>query len=203
MAYLSNKHDMRAFTLIETIIVVGILAVVGTTLSGIIQYFYRTNDYVLQESAAVASARQGLTAAMENLREASYADDGSYPIGMAATSSVTFYADVYGTGDVEKVRYYLLNGTLYRGVTTATGSPASYVGQTQSTTTIATYIVNATSSPVFQYYDNTGALLSSPIDIGSVASILTTIQVDVDIHRTPATYTLLGSATLRNLRGTF
>lgn len=201
MACLSNTTSrIQGFTLIEMIVVIAIVTIVGTSLSGIIRYFYRTNDYVLQEETAVANAREGLVASMSNLREASYGDDGSYPIGSAATSSVLFYSDLNGDGSVEKVQYYLSNTTLYRAITYSTSSPPVYTGQSAATSTIASYVVNATSSPIFQYYDDNGTLLTSPINIGSIASILTTLQIDVDTHRSPSTYTLLGSATLRNLR---
>ncbi|MDR3547846.1 MAG: type II secretion system protein [Candidatus Pacebacteria bacterium] len=195
-----NKRTIRGFTLIEMIVVIAIFSIVGSALSYMIQYFYRANDYVLQEQTAVASGRQGLTTAMENLREASYGDDGSYPISTAATSSMTFYADVNGTGDVEKVSYYLSSGTLYRGVITAVGTPPSYAGQAQSTSTIATYVVNATSTPIFQYYDNQGNLLTSPVNVSLISSVNTTLKIDVNPNRSPSTYTLMGSATLRNLR---
>lgn len=193
-----KQSAFKGFTIIEMVTVIAIIALVGGALSYMIQYFYRVNDYVLQEQEAVASGRQGLTIAMENLRAASYGDDGSYPIGTAATSSLTFYADVYGTGDVEEVKYYLSGGTLYRGIITATGTPPAY-GQTQSTSTVATYVVNATSSPIFQYYDDNGNLLSSPVNVSLISSISTTLQIDADPKRAPGTYTLLGSATLRNL----
>ena len=199
MQFLSKP--VRGFTLIEMLTVIAIFAIVGTALSSMIQYFYRSNDYVLQEQTAVASGRQGLTIAMDNLREASYGDDGSYPISSAATSSMTFYADTNGDGEVEKVNYYISKGTLYRGVVNSTGLPPSYTGQPQATSTLATYIVNSTSTPIFQYYDNTGALLASPIDVSAIASVVTTLKVDVDPNRSPTTYTLIGSATLRNLRG--
>ena len=189
----------RGFTLLEMIIVIAIVGIVGTALSYMIQYFYRTNDYVLQEEQAVASGRQGLTVAMKNLREASYGDDGSYPIGTAATSSLLFYANVNNSTDVEEVSYYLSKGTLYRGVIIATGTPPSYVGQPQATSTIAAYIANSTSTPIFQYYDNTGALLTSPVNVSAIASISTTLKIDVDPTRAPTTYTLIGTATLRNL----
>ena len=190
---------MRAFTLVETIVVVALVVLVGGALSSMIQYFYRTNDYVLQEGNAVQSARQGLATSVQNLREASYGDDGSYPISAASASTITFYADINGDGNVDKVRYYLSGTTLYRGVTNSTGNPPSYTGQPESVTTIATYVRNGGSTPIFQYYDNSGALLSSPVSISSVASIVTTLQIDVDPNRSPALYSLLGSATLRNL----
>lgn len=194
-----SKTNTAAFTLIETIIVIALIGVVGGALSNMIQFFYRTNDYVLQEGAAVQNARQGLATAIQNLREASYGDDGSYPIATAATSSITFYADVNNTGDSEKVQFYLSNGTLYRTVTYATGNPPSYAGQSASTSTIATYVQNASSTPVFQYYDDTGTLLSSPVNVANISSITTTLLIDVDPNRAPGVYTLVGSATLRNL----
>jgi type II secretory pathway pseudopilin PulG len=180
--------------------VIAIISIVGTALSSMIQYFYRTNNYVLQEQTAVANGRQGLSMAMENLREASYGDDGSYPISNVATSSITFYADINGDGEVEKVTYYVLGNTLYRGIVNSTGTPPTYTGQPQATSTLATYVVNSTSTPIFQYYDNQGNLLSSPVNISAIASILTTLKIDIDQSRSPSTYTLIGSATLRNLR---
>jgi type II secretory pathway pseudopilin PulG len=196
-----SKKSARGFSFMEVVVVVSLLALVGGALSSMIQYFYRTNAYVLQEGTAVQNARQGLTAAMQNLRETSYGDDGSYPIASAATSTITFFANVNGGTTVQKVRYYVSGTTLYRGVTTSAGNPPTYTGQPESSTTIATYVRNASSTPIFQYYDSSGNLLSSPVNLVSVAAITTTILIDVDPSRSPAVYTLIGSATLRNLRG--
>jgi Tfp pilus assembly protein PilV len=189
----------KGFTLIETFIVIALTVLVVGALSQMIHYFYVNNDYVLQEGGAVQSASQGLSTAIRALREASYGDDGSYPLASAATSSVTFYADVYGTGDVEEVQDYLSGTTLYQAVTYATGSPPTYVGQPASTSTIATYVRNSTSTPIFQYYDDTGTLLTQPVNVANIASIMTTLQIDVDPNRSPSVYLLIGSATLRNL----
>ena len=195
----SFHHTVRGFTLVETIVVVTLMALVGGALSSAIQYFYRTNNYVLQEGTAIQSARLGLATAVQNLREASYGDDGSYPIANAATSTVTFYADVNGDGRVDMVRYYLASTTLYRDVTYSSGNPPSYSGQTPLTVTVATYLQNSSSTPIFQYYDDTGTLLTAPINVSSVASVKTTLLIDVDVNRSPSAYLLVGSASLRNL----
>ena len=194
-----HHYSRRGFTLVETIVVVTIIALVGGALSSAIQFFYRTNSYVLQEGAAVQSARTGLATAVQNLREASYGDDGSYPIASAATSTVTFYADINGDGKADKIRYYYASTTLYRDVTYSSGNPPSYSGQTPQTVTVATYLQNSSSTPIFQYYDNTGTLLTYPINVASIASILTTLLIDVDTKRSPTAYSLVGSASLRNL----
>ncbi len=188
------------FTLLEVVVVIAILALIGGALASMIQFFYKTNSYVIQEGTAVQNARFGLDNAMQELRETSYGDDGSYPLAVAATSTVTFYADVDSSGTVDKVRLYLSKGKLYRGVTHSAGTPPSYTGQSETTSIIASYVVNASSSPIFQYKDDNGNILSSPINVSLVSSVLTTIKIDVDPNRSPTVYTLLGSATMRNLR---
>ena len=193
------KTTLRGFSLVETVMVTALVVLVGLALSGMIQFFYRTNAYVLQESAAVQSARLGLATAVQNLREASYGDDGSYPIASAASSTITFYADVNGDGKVDMIQYFVSNGTLYRGVTNSTGNPATYAGQPVATTTVAKYIRNTAATPIFQYYDNTGTVIAAPVNVSTIASVAVTILVDVDPNRSPSPYSLLGSATLRNL----
>ncbi len=190
----------RGLTLIETIVTVGISALVITALSLLIQYFYRTNAYVFEETAAVQSAHNGILNAMRDLREASYGANGAYPIVSAATSSVTFYVDPNGDGIVDKMHYYLSGKSLYRGITLPIGSPPSYSGQTESTSTIATYVLSNTTIPIFRYYDTNGNQLTNfPIDIAKITSVNTTITVNLNPSRAPNNYTLSAGATLRNL----
>lgn len=181
-------------------VVIAILSVVGIALMGMITYVYKTNTFIFQQSTATDNARRGVEYALENLREATYGADGSYPINTAATSTVTFYADVDNDGTVEKIRYYLSGTTLYRGVANPGGNPPSYTGQAEATTTVASYMQNGTSTPIFNYYDDTGAQLATPADTSKVASVSIVIGIDVDVKRAPITFTLIGSATLRNLR---
>lgn len=188
------------FTLVETVMVVAATALIFIVLNTLLVYFYRTNAYTLQQSTAVEQARSGIEDAMTYLREASYASDGSYPIASVATSSVTFYANVNNNSFIEQVTYSVQNGTFYRTVGEPSGNPPTYAGMTIATTTIATSVVNATSTPVFQYFDNTGALLPPPVNISKIASIQTTVVIDVNINRAPVAFTLSGGATLRNLR---
>lgn len=198
LRYSRNYH--RGFTLAETIVVVAIVSVVGVALTSLIAYFYKSNSYIFQQTGAIDSAHRGLEYSFKNLREASYGDDGAYPVESAATSSIVFYSDVDNDGPVERVKIYLLNGTFYRVVTNSAGSPPSYVGQSSATTTIATSVVNATSTPIFRYYGQTGAELSAPADTSKVASVSTELRVDLNPARAPDIFTLKASATLRNLR---
>lgn len=190
----------RAFTLIETVVVVGILSVVGLGLLTMIAYFYRSNAYVLEQVSALDSAQRGVERSFTALREASYGEDGSYPVASAATSSVVFYSDIDGDTPVEKVRLYISGTTLYQGVTNASGNPPSYSGQPESTYTLATWVKNATSTPAFRYFDSAGLELTGTVDLVSVASVRTRLDVDLNPLRAPNILILEESATLRNLR---
>ena len=191
---------LRAFTLIETIIVVAMTALILSTLGMLLSYFYKTNAYTLEQSTAVGQARRGVENAVKYMREASYGSDGSYPIGSAATSSVTFFANVDTDTAIERVTYTLINGTLYRAIAKPTGSPLSYSNANVATTTIAASVTNGAAMPVFRYFNASGSELAAPIDVSQIASIKTTIVVDVNINRAPVAFTLSGGATLRNLK---
>lgn len=189
----------RAFTLVETIIVIATTTLIFITLGTLLTYFYRTNAYTLEQSMAVGQARHGVEDAMRYLREASYGSDGSYPLLRVATSTITFYTNIHTDTTIERVTYSLIQGRFYRVVTEPTGNPPAYTGAL-STSTIATSVTNATSTPVFRYFDTTGTELFAPVNIGKISSVRTTLIVDTNTDRAPVPFTLSGGATLRNLR---
>ena len=189
----------RAFTLIEMIVVVALTGSVGVGLLLMISYFYRSNAYLIEATAATESASEGIVVTLESLREATYGEDGSYPLAAAATSSVTFYADLDLDDSVERVRLYVQNGTLYRSLTEPSGNPPGYT-QSPSVTTIATYVKNGTSTPAFRYYDRNGVELTGSVDIAEVRTVRTRFDVDINPLRAPNVVTFEGAATLRNVR---
>jgi len=183
------------------LVVIFITGVVGLAINSMVVSFYRNNAYLLQQTSAIDSAHRGIATSFIDLREASYGDDGSYPLQSVATSSITFFSDVDNDGVVEKIRLYLLNGTFYRGVTESTSTPPTYSGQPQATTTIATYVRNGTSTPIFRFYDENGAELSpASAPISSIKSISISLMIDLNPARAPDILILQETATLRNLR---
>lgn len=191
----------RGFTLIEILVTISITSVVIVALGSLIQYFYKTNAYVLEETQAAESARRSIENAMADLREASYGADGSYPLAAAATSTVTFFANIDNDLSIEKVRYYLSGTTLYRGTTKAAGNPPSYAGQPEVATLVVDNLRNGTST-LFYYFDSAGNQLSDPINVAKVTSVKARVETDVNPNRAPEIFTLTGNATLRNLRST-
>ncbi|XKT75258.1 MAG: type II secretion system protein J [Patescibacteria group bacterium UBA2103] len=191
---------MRGFSLIETVVTISLMSVALLALSMVIVFFYRTNANVLEQSAAISSARRGIENAMKDLREATVAADGSFAIASAGPNSITFYADVDKDNSVERVRYDLASEVLTRYTLQATGTPPTYSGQ-ETSEIISDNVRNAIFvQNVFQYFDIDGNELSSspsPLDIKFVTA---TIIVNVNPTRAPEEFTLTSSATLRNLR---
>lgn len=195
-----TRVSIRGFTLAETLVVIAIVSVVGLALSTMIAYFYKSNAFLLEQTAANDSAQRGLTRAFESLREASYGEDGSYPILQVATSSVTFYSDIDTDTPVEKVRLYLSNGSLYRGVTNTAGNPPTYAGQTETISIIATYVKNAPTTPLFRYFDSAGTELTGAVNLSDIVAVRTRLEVDLNPARAPNILILEQTATIRNLR---
>lgn len=190
----------QGFTLVETIIVVAATTLLTITLGSLFVYFYKTNAYTLEQATAVAQSRRGVEDSMLFLREASYGSDGSYPIAAVATSSITFYTNLSGDSTVEKITYKLQNGTMYKVIATPTGSPLSYANAAFATSTVATSVVNSSSTPLFRYFDAASVELSAPVNISLIASVRTTVIIDVNVNRAPVPLTLSAGATLRNLQ---
>ena len=191
---------MRGLTALETLVSIALTTMVLTVLSTMIITFYQTNARVLQQSDAITGARRGIENAMRDLREATIAEDGSFPIVSAEPNAITFYADVDQDNSVEQIRYELSNGTFARYTLKATGNPPEYIG-TESTVIISENVRNQDlSTNVFSYFDVDGNALSenpSPLDIAFVSA---EVIVNVNPERAPEDFTLTGSATLRNLR---
>lgn len=176
------------FTLIEMVVVIALTTLIMIVLSTMLVNFYKTNAYVLAQTVATDSARRGVEDVVKYVREASIATDSAYPIQSAATSSVSFYADTNNDGTFEQVTYAAQDGTFIR---TITGSDVVM--------TLATNLTS-TSTPLFQYYDSSGAELTTPITLSRIATVKITLMIELDRNRGYAPFTLSGTATLRNAK---
>jgi prepilin-type N-terminal cleavage/methylation domain-containing protein len=196
----SRWSKQRGMTLVELLVTLAILSVVNIAIMTLIQSFYKNNNYLIEETSALANARRGVSDAIIALRETSYGDDGSYPIAVAATSTVTLYANINSTATVERVKYILIKGVLYKTVTTASGNPPVYPATAQSTSTIATNVRNTDATPIFTYYDNAGTQLSTTsTNVAAISSVKVQLLVDLNPNRAPNVFILSQSATLRNI----
>lgn len=187
-------------TLIETVVWVAVTTSAMLAIVTSVQYFYRTNNYAVEQSAAVSSAQRGVEEMVKTIREAAYSSNGAYPIVSMATSTFSFYADVDNDPYIERLRFYIEGGSLKRGIIDPSGDPPVYTNpETQSS--LSDYVRNVEQSvATFRYYDLNGNLMTDLTDIAEVRFVEVTVVVNINPFRLPNQFTLRSTAALRNLR---
>lgn len=197
--FTTNGRLKKGFTLVETLMVIAISSFIMVALGRAIVFFYRTNNYAVQQSAAIRSASAGVQSLVQDIREASLADNGAFPVEEFGTSSLTVYADVNRDKNVEQVEYYLSDADLLRVVTSPTGTPPAYSGET-TTSTVSDNVRNKDQGKrIFTYYDVDGNEMGITGNRQDLAFISIELIVNVDPNRQPDNATIKSSATLRNI----
>lgn len=196
---LQSKQTDYAFSLVETLVVIGISSFIMLTLARGIVFFYDTNEYAVQQSAAVRSASAGVESLVRDIREASFAENGAFPVESFGTSSLTIYADVNENDKVEQVRYQLKGSNLERIITASTGTPPAYTGNVSSTTVSDNVRNTNQNKSLFTFYDVDGDQMSLADDRQNIAFISIELVVNVDPNEQPDNTTIKSSAALRNI----
>lgn len=195
----TQKQSALGFSLVESLVVIAISTFVMLAITEAIIFFYRTNDYAIEQSAAIRSAKIGVDSLVQDIREAAFADTGAYPVESMGTSSLTVYADVNRDDDVERVRYYLDETDFQRVVTAPTGTPTTYSGE-QTEETISRSIRNEPQGEaIFSYYDASGGEITNLANRQDLAFVVIELIVNIDPNRQPDNTTIRSSATLRNV----
>lgn len=190
----------RGLTLIETLVAIGIFSIIMISITNSIIFFYRANTSSLEQAYQIDSARRGLRFLVKDLREATYGDNGGYPIAHMASTSLTFYADTDKDTIIERIHYSLDGTNLYRNVLDSSGTPPTYSGG-GATSTVSSYVRNAEEGvPLFRYYDAEGNEITNFIEVDEVRLVTVSIVVNILPIRAPEEFTLRSSATPRNLR---
>lgn len=195
--------SQRGFTLVELVVTAGIVAVIGVSVAAFQRDIFSYSFSTRQSLDAQYDANKVVRTMVTEIRSMSESSAGAYPIANAATSSLTFYTDFDGDSEKEKIRYFLQNGTLKRGVIQPSASlPATYNG-TEQISEMVHYVRNATTSPIFRYYDGEYDPLqemSYPLNNTNIRHIKIEVIIDEDVNRLPGPMTAASQVTIRNLR---
>ena len=189
------------FTLLETFVMIGVssFALSAVTLSTI--YFYRTNINAIEQAFALQRARTGIFEMVRVIREASFSEEGSFPVVAIAQNEFIFYSDFNHDGLVERVRYFLEDGFLKQGVIVPSGSPLSYFEDMETIRIVSGAIRNVEDNvPVFVYKNSLGEEIIDASLASSASIVDVTLIVNVNPVRMPKEFTLRSTASLRNLR---
>jgi prepilin-type N-terminal cleavage/methylation domain-containing protein len=200
---MKNSNNQKGFTLIELVITMGIVTMVGVLFMRLSRDI---TDSTLRFSGSLitqAALDQTMQVILPEIRSASQANDGSYPILEAGTSSLQFYSDVTQDGLFDLVRYYLEGSTFKKGVVAPTGSPLAYVTSTEVIRDVVYDVIPG--AQLFTYYDKTATSpdstpLQQPVDVSKVRTIKITLVANQGTTSTPSITGVETQATIRNLR---
>ncbi|NTV22736.1 MAG: hypothetical protein HGB03_04250 [Candidatus Yonathbacteria bacterium] len=193
-------HHSRGLSIVETIVTVAAATVVLIGLISFVLSLYRTNIYAVEQSFAINSARRGIERMVRDMREATYSDEGAFPIIFASPYEFYFYSDVDRDDNVERVRFYIENGLLKRAQTKAVGIPPTYPGNADTTSLVSDHVRNVVNTiPMFRYYDTAGNEVSNLSHVTDIAFVVVHMIVDINPYRLPNDFVLQSSASLRNL----
>ncbi|MSR87661.1 MAG: prepilin-type N-terminal cleavage/methylation domain-containing protein [Candidatus Zambryskibacteria bacterium] len=194
------------FTLIEFLVAIVIATVIGMLVAFFARNVINLNFSSSSSMTSMLEGRKILSVMVNELRGAAPSALGSYAIESASTSTIVFFTDVNSDGVSDRIRYFIDYPTksVKRGVVLATGEPPAYNLGDESLNTLVTDVSNATSTPLFDYYDGsyvgTSTPLSLPILLLDIRLIKITVRIEKDSNQAPIPTTVSSQASLRNLK---
>lgn len=185
---------IKGFSLIEFLTVVFIVSVVSVAIGIFSKDIFSLSRILGTDLSTQQEMRVALKRVSAELRSTSQSSIGSYSIAEASSTSLTFYSDIDDDGIKERLRYFLQNSVLKRGVLVPTGNPLVY-NPANETVTDSVLGVNA-ATPIFSYYDTNYDGQSAPL-----AQPVTTTEVRlIKISITAGNVTVTTQVSLRNLK---
>lgn len=193
----THLKNNGGFTLVEMEVAIAVFSLIMVAISSFILYIYKTQRYSVGQLESINAARRAMEIVTEEIRNARQAETGAFAINTAESQSFVFYSDIDGDNLTEKIRYFLDNGELKKGVT-----EPNYTG-VETISVIASYVVN-NSDPIFAYYDEnfTGSevSLTTPADVTQVKIVKIILKIDKEVNINPPVLSIETSAHIRNLK---
>ncbi len=199
------KKDIRGVSIIEAMIS---LTVFGIALAILYMFFVqgsKVQQYGSEQYTAVENARRGIQQMVKEIREAAAGDDGSYILQTANDQEIIFFSDVDADLATERIRYFLDNTTLKKGVVEPTGDPISYPVDTEQIAVVSEYVQNG-MAPIFTYYngnypgDDINNPLPAPARLVETKLINVYLKVNVTPTISPDDIELQSDVQIRNLK---
>ena len=204
MDFLKNNHNSKSgFSVIEVLVGMFILTLIGLAVYSFQKDVFSLNRIISSGLAAQDEARRALKSMSAEIRTASPSSLGAYAIIQTETSSFTFYSDIDSDSLKERVRYFVEDATLKKGVIKPSGMPLTYNPIDEIVSDLVHDIASAATLTFSYYdtdYDGTTQSLVEPINISAVRLIKITIVIDKDSQVPPGPMMLTTQVSIRNLK---
>jgi type II secretory pathway pseudopilin PulG len=202
--FINKKNNSQSgFSIIEMIITIFIFTLIGIILVNFQLDIFSLNRISNNNLLAQKEAQQALKVMSTEIRSMSPSNREAYPIIQASTSTLIFYNDVTGDDRKERIRYFLDDSTLKKGVTEPNGNSDTYSPQKEVVQDLVYNIVNNTVA-IFSYYDTNydGTLpsLTLPVNIDSIRLIKIDLVINNDSLKSPPPLSQTTTVAIRILK---
>src|SRR3990167_10596150 len=202
----SFKNLRDGFTLVELLVVIGIITVVGVSLSTVLTAGLKQQFFLNGHNESVEDARKAMRKMVAEIRETQDSDNGAYSVANGDAYELIFYSDIDTDIGVERVRYISDNSGLKKGVVEPSGAnPVVYNLGSETITLLSPHVVNSEDGiPLFKYYTKDyptlATPLATPVNIDQVSLINFVIRVKSESGGGSITSTLSSFVQPRNLK---
>lgn len=200
-----RRRFLSGMSLVELIVAMSILTMVMGGMSLFFSRIWQTQAFTLQTGQASFAASRGVEGIVDLIRNARTGADGSFPVATATETEFTFFADTDHDDTIERVHvFYDTTSTpkaIKYGITNpTTATPPTYPASDGTVYTLANYVVNGASDPVFTYYDSANNPLSATPTVSTVRMVDVSILINTGSGNV-GNISISSFASLRNLWG--
>jgi prepilin-type N-terminal cleavage/methylation domain-containing protein len=207
LSYKPFKTSIKqsGFTLLEVMMSIFIFTMLAMGAYSLITSFFSASTKQNKSLGTDDQARKVTSSFVNELRNANWGNDGSYPVNQAGTNQFIFYStSATNNSIINRIRYYTSGNSLYKGVVTPSGAPLVYNIGSEVVTKIQDNLGNG-ANPIFSYYkdtyDGTGTALAQPINLTQVNFVKISLTLlSTAGNQNTATYTITAGASIRNLK---
>ena len=203
-----NKDNKKrnGFTLIETLVLLGVFILVIGVLMNFLIYTYKSENFSTNKAMAINNAHKGINNFTKEIRDAIQSDSGTYLLEKCEDFEVVFYSDIDKDNGVEKVRYFLEDEKMKKGIINPSGSPIVY---TEEEIKIISNYVKNTTTPLFYFYDSTFSGKEEDLSLGTpvtsdlldeITMVGIKMKIDIDPFRSPKILEIKSKIQLRNTK---
>jgi len=203
--YYKDGKLLTGFTIIELVVTISIFTILVFGASVMLTNIFSNSQWYTASITNIDQINSAMSVFTNEIRDATAGSDGSYAITEASDFEIVFYSNFGGDNSVVKrIRYFISEGKLYKGVVIPSGNPLSYNLSNESTSALITGIANG-SSPAFYYYngdyDGAQSALSQPININQIRFVEISLLVPNRINASDtSTFSVSAGATIRALK---
>ena len=195
----------KGFTLLEAVMTIFISTFLMAAVTTLFINLFKTSRQQSIVIDTVDQARKVVFNFASELRAATIGNEGAYPLNLASTTEIIVYTASGAQGqNINRVRYFLNNSVLYKGIVIPSGNPLTYNIGTEKITVVQRGVANG-NTPLFYYYDGnyggTTTPLAQPVNINQVRFVkINMVLLKQEVRNSASTYTITAGGAIRNLK---